>query len=124
MYVSKKKSTKHIELCDTANALNIYFDGTRVWLAKTVKLPIASVLQDKTLNFDLIFAKQSGLFGSKGKKASEAAFVKLKVRIRGIFDAIFTTAEKQEMPMAISNCLNQITTDGVYFPSNVCIFVI
>lgn len=114
--------------------LNVYFDATRVWLGKIVRNPLLSVLQDPVLDLDLStkssskgFATKFGaLFALRPRKTSaadtgmdESKFVKLKVRVKGVVDAIAKAVEKQDVPSGILDFWRRFTSDGLYFPESV-----
>lgn len=120
--------------------LNVYFDATSVWLGKIVRNPLLSVLQDPALDLDLSakliskgFATKFGaLFALRSNKSTttsstsssasdidEGKFVKLKVRVKGIVDALTKAVEKHEIPSGLLEFWKRLTSDGLYFPKSV-----
>lgn len=119
-YVNKKLSTRDEEQQDINNMMNLYFDSTRAWLSKIVRLPVISVLQEPKLDFERIVLKKktnraSLLFNSNTDKM---LMIKMRVRVKGIIDAIIKSTEKKKLPQSIANFLKRMTTDGVYFPKD------
>lgn len=119
--------------------LNVYFEATRTWLAKLVKVPLLSFLQDSSADLDLSskanvahskgFAKKFGALlarrptndalapGSKAAIVHETKLMKLRVRAKGISDALIKAIEKQEIPTGILEFWKRLSSDGVYFPA-------
>lgn len=119
--------------------LNVYFEATRTWLAKLVRVPLLSILQDSSSGLDLSsdtraahskgFTKKFGaLFarrpvddapvpGSKATIAHETKLMKLRVRVKGIADPLIRAIERQEIPTGILEFWKRLSSDGVYFPS-------
>ncbi|KAF0698349.1 Aste57867_11027 [Aphanomyces stellatus] len=105
------------------NMIPVYVEATRVWMAKEVRVPVLSVLQDPTMNFEGFATapsdkkglknKYAGLFARKAA-ASPEAIVQLKVRLKGLVDAI--VKNKHDAPTAIVKFLVKLTSDGVYLP--------
>jgi hypothetical protein len=119
--------------------LNVYHDATRVWLGKITKIPLLSIVQDPALDIDVstkpgLFQASKGIskwFGrnrstsatqttlGSGKTpptADQSRIVKLKVRVKGIVDAIVKAIEKGDIPSGIIEFWKRLTSDGVYFP--------
>lgn len=123
--------------------LRVYFDATRMWLGKVVRTPLLSVLQDSSLDVDI--SKKSGLAGSslrgftkkfgdilarrhtppatvgqsKDSAVDPVKLLKLKVRMRGILQALGKAINKNEVPSGILDFWKRISNDGVYFPPSV-----
>lgn len=120
--------------------LNVYFEATRTWLAKMVRVPLLSILQDPSADLDLSsktgmavqskgFARKFGALlarrpvddapvpGSKAAIAQDAKLMKLRVRVKGIVDALIKAIERQEIPTGILEFWKRLSSDGVYFPS-------
>lgn len=124
-----------LDLQDFEAMLNVYADGTRVWLGKTVRSPLLSILQDATLNLDLstktsskgLASKFGALLALRAKQSSSAStarvdeskFVKLKVRARAIVDALVKAIEHRDVPPSVLEFWRRLTSDGVYFPESV-----
>ncbi|OQR94000.1 hypothetical protein ACHHYP_20082 [Achlya hypogyna] len=112
------------------NMLNVYFEATRSWLAKEIRAPILSILQDPTLTLAIeapnkgLKKKFNGLFARKQINSTHNilqlkvdANITPRVRVKGIVDAIFKTTEKtSSVPDAILKFLSKLASDGVYFP--------
>ncbi|ETV69119.1 hypothetical protein, variant 2 [Aphanomyces astaci] len=124
--LARRKTLRDEEAQVMANMIQVYVEATRSWMAKEVRVPIASVLQDPTMNFGgggggadkgLKKKYKTLLFPKKVPKNTPQALVQLKVRLKGIVDAIVkTTLRPQDTPDAIAKFLRRVTTDGVYFP--------
>ncbi|RLN88783.1 hypothetical protein BBJ28_00008416 [Nothophytophthora sp. Chile5] len=123
------------------NAMRVYFDATRMWLGKVVRTPLLSLLQDPTVDVDI--SSKTGLTGStlrgfakkfggllarrpvppnklsSDQAADPAKLLKLKVRLKGILDALAKAIEKKEVPTGILDFWKRMSTDGVYFPPSV-----
>jgi hypothetical protein len=120
--------------------LNEYFDVTCGWLARIVKAPLLSVLQDQSLDmnvggessFDepkgaLRFAhrltsmmNRKAASDSTATAASDAErLLKLKVRVKAVVDTIVRAVDKREIPVGILEFWRRMTSDGIYFPPSV-----
>ncbi|TYZ65434.1 hypothetical protein PybrP1_011713 [[Pythium] brassicae (nom. inval.)] len=110
--------------------LSVYFDATRVWLGKIVRSTLMSILQDTALDLDMSvqatskkglaskFGALLALRSSKQPKASsarvdEAKFIKLKVRVKGIVDAIVKAIDKTDIPAGILDFWRRLTSSGL-----------
>lgn len=113
--------------------LRVYFDATRVWLEKIVRSPLLSICQEPSLDLDVSAKSSSKGFSNKfgallalrssSQRAEtgidEGKFVKLKVRAKGIVDAIIKAVDKKDVPAGILGFWKRLTSDGVYFPESV-----
>lgn len=104
---------------DLDRMLMVYFDSTLVWIAKSVKQPIASVLNNPKLNFDLLLSKPGfgKIFQFNLKQRTDTAMMKLKVRVKGIVDGLFRATAKNAFPAPILSFFKKITTDDAFFPA-------
>ncbi|ETV97019.1 hypothetical protein H310_09854 [Aphanomyces invadans] len=125
----RRRNLREEEKQVMANMIDVYVEATRSWMAKEMRVPVASVLQDPTMNFGtgsggakIGVKKKFGalLFANKAApKPAPHALVQLKVRLKGIVDAVAkTTVKPQDTPDAIATFLRRLTTDGVYFPAD------
>ncbi|RLN90940.1 hypothetical protein BBJ28_00010474 [Nothophytophthora sp. Chile5] len=136
-----RNSTDLLRVQDFEAVLQVYFDATRMWLGKVVRTPLLSLLQDPTVDVDI--SSKTGLAGStlrgfakkfggllarrpvppntlSGDQAADPAkLLKLKVRLKGILDALAKAIEKKEVPAGILDFWKRMSTDGVYFPPSV-----
>lgn len=114
--------------------LSEYFEVTRGWLARVVRAPLLSVLQDVSLDIDLggdgIFDNSKGplklLSAIVGRKlpldesaADADRLLKLKVRVKAIVDLIVRAVYKHEIPVGLLEFWRRLVSDGVYFPASV-----
>ena len=126
----KKQGTKDEESSDLADMLMVYEQRIEHWLAKTCKVPLASVTASANLNLDPQGGGLQGasivkaLFGGLGKKGRAAArarkpkyrMMQLKVRLRAIVQALVKEAENGKVPEKIMIFLSRLMQDGNYFP--------
>ncbi|RAW43710.1 hypothetical protein PC110_g148 [Phytophthora cactorum] len=150
MLMAKKLAEKESAMRDFESMLRVYFDATRMWLGKVVRTPLLSLLQDASLDADI--STRSGLTGfsvrgfakkfgdilarrppppaqsltSNGQLSESVVdptkLLKLKVRMRGILQALSKAIEKKEVPSGILDFWKRISTDGVYFPPSYQLF--
>ncbi|RHY25836.1 hypothetical protein DYB25_012267 [Aphanomyces astaci] len=87
--LARRKTLRDEEAQVMANMIQVYVEATRSWMAKEVRVPIASVLQDPTMNFGgggggadkgLKKKYKALLFPKKVPKNTPQALVQLKVR--------------------------------------------
>ncbi|RQM30892.1 hypothetical protein B5M09_011226 [Aphanomyces astaci] len=87
--LARRKTLRDEEAQVMANMIQVYVEATRSWMAKEVRVPIASVLQDPTMNFGgggggadkgLKKKYKTLLFPKKVPKNTPQALVQLKVR--------------------------------------------
>ncbi len=110
--------------------LLVYFDTTKAWLAKLARVPLLSVLQEPKADLDIsrrsllgamytkgLTTKFGAILNRKSAVALEPKFLKLKVRVKGLIDALIKSTEKKDIPGGIIDFLRRISSDGVYFPS-------
>ncbi|OQS02698.1 hypothetical protein THRCLA_04947 [Thraustotheca clavata] len=122
LYLKRQKGIKADEEKAFMNMLSVYFDATKTWLSKEIKIPILSVLQDTKLNFasevsDKGLKKKLNALFVRKQTATPDTLLQLKVRLKGIVDAIVKTAEKSgSIPKPILIFLLKLVSDGVYFP--------
>ncbi|GLD95094.1 hypothetical protein PINS_up003719 [Pythium insidiosum] len=50
----------------------------------------------------------------------QTCFVKLKVRVKALIDAFSKAVEKNDTPSGMADFWKRLTTDGFYFPDDVC----
>ncbi|KAG7393699.1 hypothetical protein PHYPSEUDO_004462 [Phytophthora pseudosyringae] len=150
MLLEKKLAEKESAMRDFDSMLRVYFDATRMWLGKVVRTPLLSLLQDSSLDVDISprnglggsslrgFAKKFGgilarrppppaqSFASNGQPRESAVdpakLLKLKVRTRGLLQALSKAIDKEEVPSGILDFWKRISTDGVYFPPSYQLF--
>lgn len=89
---------------DLMRTLNMYIDPTSAWIGKIIRIPVSSLVQDRTLHF-------SDIFGSKGS-ARALAIVQLKVRLRTI---VLNMLEAEAPPDHIMKLLLTLLDDNNYF---------
>lgn len=120
--------------------LSEYFDVTCGWLARIVKAPLLSVLQDQSLDMNVggesSFDEPRGalrlahrLTSMMSRKAtSDSAttaasdaerLLRLKVRVKAVIETIVRAVNKREIPVGILEFWRRMTSDGVYFPPGV-----
>ncbi|EQC36464.1 hypothetical protein, variant [Saprolegnia diclina VS20] len=120
--LERQQSQQADEARVMASMLDVYSEAIRSWLAKDMRLPILSILQDPTLVLSMrppatsLKKKFGGLLARKQASAPES-LLQLKVRIKGLVDALVKTTEKP-IPKAILQFLAKLTCDGAYFPPN------
>jgi hypothetical protein len=145
LLMAKRLAEKESAMKDFEAMLRVYFGATRMWLGKVVRAPLLSLLQDSSLDVDIStksglagpnlrgFAKKFGTILARraplpvvtGTGQSVASTVdpgkllKLKVRMRGILQALAKAIDKKEVPSGILDFWKRISSDGVYFPPSV-----
>ncbi|KDO20656.1 hypothetical protein SPRG_13409 [Saprolegnia parasitica CBS 223.65] len=87
-----------------------------------MRLPVLSILQDPTLVLSMrapetSLKKKFGSLLARKQASAPESILQLKVRIKGLVDALVKTTEKP-IPKAILQFLAKLTSDGVYFPPN------
>jgi hypothetical protein len=127
---STKLEQKAKSARDFKDMLHIYFDATKAWLIKLARVPLLSVLQEPKIDLDMTssslfqsaakgFTKKfDAILSLKNTAALETKFLKLKVRVKGLIDAVLKSTEKNDIPSGIVEFLKRISNDGVYFPEN------
>lgn len=120
--------------------LNEYFDVTRGWLARIVKAPLLSVLQDQSLDINVggessfdeergalrlarritsMMIRQSTSDSAATAAADAERLLRLKVRVKAVVDTIVRAVDKREIPVGILEFWRRMSSDGVYFPPSV-----
>ncbi|KAG1700294.1 hypothetical protein DVH05_012096 [Phytophthora capsici] len=145
MLMEKKLAEKASATTDFESMLRVFFDATRLWLGKVVKTPLLSLFQDSTLDVDIStrrslagsslrgFAKKFGGILARrpllrNDPSSESSvdptkLLKLKVRMKGILQALGKAIDKKEVPSGMLDFWKRISTDGVYFPPSYQLFL-
>ncbi|ETL90205.1 hypothetical protein L917_11046 [Phytophthora nicotianae] len=146
--MTKKLAEKKSTMLGFESMLRVYFDATRMWLGKVVRTPLLSLLQDASLDVDI--STRGGLTGFRGfarkfgdilsrrpppsaqslasngqsskNSVDPAKLLKLKVRMRGILQALSKAIDKREVPSGILDFWKRISSDGVYFPPSYQLF--
>ncbi|KAK1947915.1 hypothetical protein P3T76_000205 [Phytophthora citrophthora] len=145
MLMDKKLAEKESATRGFESMLRVFFDATRLWLGKVVRTPLLSLLQDSTLDVDISarrrlagsslrgFAKKFGGILSRRSRPSNdlssessvdpVKLLKLKVRMKGILQALNKAVDKKEVPSGMLDFWKRISTDGVYFPPSYQLFI-
>ncbi|KAL3666554.1 hypothetical protein V7S43_008183 [Phytophthora oleae] len=151
MLMEKRLAEKESATRDFESMLRVYFDATRLWFGKVVRTPMLSLLQDSSLDIDIStksslagstlrgFAKKFGGILARrphpsppqalasSQPSSESSvdpvkLLKLKVRMKGILQALSKAIDKKEVPSGILAFWKRLSTDGVYFPPSYQLF--
>ncbi|CAK4241251.1 unnamed protein product [Aphanomyces euteiches] len=118
----RKRGLRDEEVQVMRNMIRVYLEATRTWMAKEVRLPILSVLQDPSMRFqasstDRGAKKKLGILWTRKTTTAPEGIIQLKVRLKGIVDAIAKTTQRaQDTPDAIVKFLAKFTSDGAYIP--------
>ena len=103
---NKQAKIRQAETQSLMKSLKLYIDPTTNWLGKVVKIPLQTIVQDKTIDFSKAFDI------NKSSYQRNTSVTQLKVRLRAIIDNL---TQEMHPPEHIMGLLQTIVADGNHF---------
>lgn len=91
--------------------IKMYNEVCKGWLIRAIKRPMISIINDHNVNFDFMDY-------SLGSLQIENNFMKLKVRIKGIFNSILENMDLKIIPVPFIIFLGNLISHKSFMPDN------
>ncbi len=102
----KQASERDAEMQSLMKSLKLYIEPATSWMGKIVKIPLQTIVQDKTVDFSKAFDD------NKSTYQRNTSITQLKVRLRAIIDNLIHAMQPPEHIMGL---LQTLVSDGNHF---------
>jgi len=109
--IKNKLSKRETAMKDMESAVKLYVDIAKSWIMKAIKKPLISIFNDMENNFNFT---EPGI--DKVTKANR--IMKVKVRVKGVFQAILDATDPKIMPVPLIVFLASLLKPKCFVPDH------